>query len=79
MGSGRPQLTRILGGVSYASSRSIVAIQACDIIAGAFRRFHEGASDHLTEFLAELRAMVRLRSESYDVEGFPDHSEVQLF
>jgi hypothetical protein len=72
------EITSIVGGVSYGSSRSVATIQACDLIVGAYRRFAEGQT-HLRDFVDSLRGLVRNRNGETDALGRPSVSECQIF
>jgi hypothetical protein len=48
------QITTIVGGVTYGSSRSLVTIQVADLVAGAFRIYNEGGA-HLLDLIRKGR------------------------
>ena len=70
--------TQIIGGVSYGSSHSFTAIQAADLIAGAHRRWHEGAS-YLDPLIERLSTIQYVRPGARCVEGFPMVSVFRVF
>ncbi len=63
------QLQRIVGGVTYGSSHSLVNLQTADIIASAFRREEEGQI-HLTDFVNELKKLDYQTQHTTDSHGF---------
>lgn len=69
---------QIIGGVTYGSSHSFAAIQAADLIAGAFRIWHEGGS-HLNALITDLRSLQHARAGMMCVEGFPMVSIFKIF
>lgn len=71
-------ITSIVGGVSYGSSRSLVPVQACDLIVSVYRRFAEGGT-YLQDLMDAIRGLVRNRSTERDVTGHSCVSEVKLF
>jgi hypothetical protein len=68
----------IIGGVTYGSSHSFTAIQAADLIAGAFRMSYEGAT-HMATLVGRLSALGYSRAGAMCVEGFPITSVFRLF
>jgi len=68
----------IIAGVTYGSSRSLIPIQVCDLVAGAFRMWLEGAR-RLDRLVAELNALRFCRPGVSDALGLPVDSVVNLF
>jgi len=73
-------LHKIVGGVSYGSSRSLVPIQVADLIAGTFRIAEEAedGDDRLASFLQSLRSLTTT-FPGLDVGGHPACTEARLF
>jgi hypothetical protein len=70
--------TQMIGGVVYGSSHSFTAIQAADLIAGAFRISYEGGA-HLATLISRLSGLRYERVGANCVEGFPLTSVFRLF
>jgi Protein of unknown function (DUF3800) len=68
----------LLGGVTYGSSSSFTAIQAADLISGAFRIWYEGGT-HLDGLIEQLTALQYQRAGARCVEGFPMTSVFRIF
>ncbi len=71
-------LGEIIGGVTYASSSSFTVIQACDLIAGAFRIWYEGGT-HLDPLITKLMELQYQRPGEQCMEGYPMESVFRVF
>ena len=66
------------GGVTYADSHALPPLQACDLIAGAFRRHFEGHQS-LQPLVSELSKLRYQNPGALDVHGYPVDSIFSLF
>lgn len=70
--------TEIIGDVSYASSASSTIVQAADLIAGAFRIWHEGGT-RLDPLITKLTALQYERPGARCFEGHPVETVFKVF
>jgi hypothetical protein len=66
------------GGVTYGSSKALVPLQVCDLIAGAIRRSLEGQT-HIDPLADRFRELRYLEAGQTDVLGYPIDSILSLF